>query len=83
MTDEAPEFKEGAHWAHLATFGSGLEADAARTLLEEEEIPVLVKGPQVGIFGGGFQGTVPGGVELLVPSPELERARELIGEPMA
>ena len=57
MIDEAPEFKEGTHWAHLATFGSGLEADAARAVLEEEEILVLVKGPQVGIFGGGFQGT--------------------------
>ena len=66
-------------WASLASFSSGLEADEARAILEAADIPVLVRGPQVGIFGGGFQGTVPGGVELLVPSPELERSRVLLG----
>jgi hypothetical protein len=70
-------------WTHLTSFSSGFEADEARAILEAADIPVLVKGPQVGIFGGGYQGTVPGGVELLVPSPELERARNLLGESTA
>ncbi len=69
-----------AHWELLCTVHSGLEADQVRITLEEEDIPVLMKGMPVGIFGGGFQGTIPGGVEVFVPSPELERARELIGE---
>ena len=69
-----------AGWASLASLSSGLEADEARAILEAADIPVLVRGPQVGIFGGGFQGTVPGGVELLVPSPELERSRALLGQ---
>jgi len=62
----------------LATYSNGFDADLARETLEAEGIPVLVKGPQVGIFGAGFQGTVQGGVELQVPSPELERAQALL-----
>ena len=62
----------------LATFANGLEADLARERLEAEGIPVLVKGPQVGMFGGAFQGTSVGGVIVLVPSPELERAKEVL-----
>lgn len=62
----------------LTTCASGFEADQARVLLEDEGIPVLIKGPQVGIFGAGFQGALQGGVELHVPSPELARARSLL-----
>lgn len=66
-------------WVVLGSFGSGLEADIARQTLEAEEIPVLVRGNQAGIFGGAFQGPVIGGVELLVPERELARARALVG----
>ena len=69
---------ERARWESLATFATGFEADRARALLESEEIPVMVKGPQVGVFGAGFQGVMSGGVELLVPSPEVERARHVL-----
>ena len=69
-----------AHWVLLATFATGFEADRARALLESVDIPVMVKGNQVGIVGGGFQGVVAGGVELLVPSPELDRARRLLAD---
>lgn len=65
------------HFVLLASFATGFEADLARATLEAEEIPVLVKGPQVGIFGSGFQGNVLGGVELHVPASALSRAREL------
>lgn len=65
-------------WASVATFATGFEADLARATLESEGLLVLIRGPQVGLFGAGFQGTVGGGVELLVPSPELERARHLL-----
>lgn len=71
---------QDVRWATLATFATGFEADLARAALEAEGILVMVKGPQVGLFGAGFQGTVGAGVELLVPSPELARARLLLGE---
>ena len=76
MADDAPD---AATWATLTTFGSGLEADLARQTLDAEGIPALVRGDHVGIFGAGFQGTLASGVELLVPAPELDRARELLG----
>ena len=33
-----------------------------------------------GLFGLTFQGFLPGGITLEVPSPELERARDLLDE---
>lgn len=51
-----------------------------RQALEEADIPVLVRGTYSGVFGGAYQGPVPGGVQLLVPSPVLEDARRIIGE---
>jgi hypothetical protein len=69
-----------AEWIKLATFGSGLDADIMRARLEEAEIPVQVRGEQTGAFGPSFQGTVPGGVDIYVPSPELEHARDLLNE---
>jgi hypothetical protein len=64
----------------LANFANGFEADIARERLEAEDIPVLIKGAHVGLFGGGFQGLSVGGVELFVPSPELERAKLLLAD---
>jgi hypothetical protein len=69
-----------AEWVKLATFTSGLDADVARATLEEAEIPVQVRGHHVGIFGPSFQGPVPGGIDVYVPSPELARARELLDD---
>jgi hypothetical protein len=62
----------------LATFASGLEADIARARLEEADIPVQLRGQPTGIVGPSFQGPVPGGVDVYVPSPEVDRARELL-----
>jgi hypothetical protein len=67
-----------AEWIKLATFTSGLEADIARATLEEAEIPVQVRNQQIGVFGPSFQGPMPGGVDVYVPSPELDRARDLL-----
>lgn len=66
-------------WAKLAEYATGIEADMARATLAEAEIPVVVKGEQVGIFGAGFQGAQPGGITLLVPAGALDRAREMLG----
>ena len=69
-----------AQWTKLATFGSGLEADIARARLEEADIPVQLRGQPTGIVGPSFQGSIPGGVDVYVPSPEVERARELLDD---
>jgi hypothetical protein len=68
----------GSDWVKIAAVASGFEADVIRALLEEHDIPVLVRGKQAGMFGGGFQGAVPGGVDILVPQAAASRARELI-----
>jgi hypothetical protein len=66
-------------WARVLKVYTGLDADTARATLELEHIPVLVRGYSVGMFGSAFQGSVPDGVEILVPESELERARDLLG----
>ena len=86
MADEIDELADasdagksnGVHWALLTECATGMEADLLKSDLEAADIPVLIHGQQVGMFGGGFLGTVVGGVEVHVPSPELERAREIM-----
>jgi hypothetical protein len=66
-------------WAVLAKFGSGLEADIAVARLEAEEIPAHARGNDiVGIVGFGFQGPIWRGVDVLVPSELVDRAREIL-----
>lgn len=67
-----------ARWVTLTEVAAGFEADLLREELEAEGIPVLLRGLKAGIYGGGFQGAIIGGVEVQVPSPELERAREIL-----
>ncbi len=69
-----------SEWALLKEYASQLDADLDLATLEAEEIPVMVKGPEVGIFGPGFAGATSRGVEVYVPRDALEAARELIGE---
>jgi hypothetical protein len=65
-------------WALLKTVYTGLEADTIRAVMEEEGIPVLVRGYQVGMWGSGFQGPISEGADVLVPESALDRARELL-----
>ena len=69
-----------AEWMTVTNCATGLEADIARAALEAEGIPVMVRSDSAGIFGLAFQGMVTGGITLQVPSPEIERAREILGE---
>ncbi len=70
-----------AEWIEVATFSTGLEADIAQGILEDADIPVLVRSNAPGIFGLAYQGVVVGGIALQVPTPEFERARELLAAP--
>lgn len=66
-------------WVHLASYGTGLEAEMVRQKLEAAGIPALINSDAPGMFGAGFQGVVPSGVMVSVPDPELTRAKEVIG----
>ncbi len=73
MVDETPQ------WITVASYGAVYEAELAATRLEAAGIPFrLNKGGAVGIFGAAFQGKTPSGVEVLVPSHEVEAARETL-----
>jgi hypothetical protein len=67
-------------WTKLANFGSGLEADLAVEQLRGQNIPAQTRGNDiVGIFGPGFQGATARGVDVLVPSDFLAKARAILG----
>lgn len=78
MSDAHPD--DRAEWITIGTYATGLDADIARELLEGEGIPVLLQSNSAGIFGLSFQGSVAGGIGLQVPSPEVDRARELLSD---
>lgn len=65
-------------WIPIAEFGTTYEAEIAEGILRDAGIPVLVRGPEIGIFGPGFAGPTSRGVTLLVPAEMLDQARELI-----
>lgn len=69
---------ERIDWVLLVEFASGFEADIARAQLEEAQIPVVSKGPEIGIFGPGFSGATSRGARLYVPEPLAEEARSLL-----
>jgi hypothetical protein len=68
-------------WISVATYASALEADIAVARLESAGILAVARGNDiVGLFGPGFGGNTARGVEVLVPSDEIDTARELLNE---
>lgn len=68
-----------AKWVSVIRYSSGFEADLAVNLLESEGISAHARGNDiVGIVGPGFQGSTSGGVDVMVLSPLLARARRVI-----
>ena len=69
------------HWVKLANYPTVFDAERAKAMLASAGIPVLLKNHSGGgAFGPGFQGPVPGGVTVEVPSRELDRAWSLVVE---
>jgi len=68
------------HWEQVAAFAALYEAELARQILEEQDIPVYVRGPEVGIFGPGFSGPSPLGTAVFVPSDRADEAREFLAD---
>jgi len=69
---------EKADWALLGDFGATYEADIIASLLESAGIPVLRQGTETGMFGPGFVGSTPLGVQLFVPRSRLEEAQAVL-----
>ena len=65
-------------WQTLRNYPNRVEAEFDQERLQQAGIPVLLQGPEAGIFGGGFSGASPFGVELSVPDNRVEEARALI-----
>lgn len=66
-----------SQWQLLRSYPSLVEAEFDKERLEEAGIPVLVKGPESGIFGPGFSGPSAFGVDLMVPRERVAAAREI------
>ena len=65
-------------WIKVKEFSTRFEAELARARIESADIPVTIKAHEAGLFGAGFQGVVPSGVELHVPSDRLSEVRALL-----
>ena len=65
-------------WVKLANVASVFDAETMRAALESADILVQIRGDQTGIFGPGYQGMVIGGVDVLVPSDQVDLAQELL-----
>jgi alpha-D-ribose 1-methylphosphonate 5-triphosphate diphosphatase PhnM len=68
-------------WICLTEFASTIEAEFAAARLRDAGLHVMTNSPAAGVFGAGFSGNVLQGVRLLVPSDEIDRAREALDLP--
>ena len=63
----------------LARYSTVFDAERAKATLEGEGIDSVIESNGApGIFGPGFQGSVPGGVAVLVRSTDLDRAWQVV-----
>jgi hypothetical protein len=68
--------REGG-WIVLASFGARWEADLLVHALRAAKVPVLVDGPDPGLFGPGFSGGFSPGVRVKVPAEFADHAEEI------
>ena len=67
-------------WVKAREYATRFEAEVARARLESADIPTTIKAHESGIFGAGFQGVVPSGVELHVPDGRLIDALAILDD---
>jgi hypothetical protein len=65
-------------WVKAKEYSTRFEAEMGRARLESAHIPTTIKAHEAGLFGAGFQGAIPSGVELHVPRGRLNDARDLL-----
>jgi hypothetical protein len=68
-------------WVKLASYPTVFAAERAKATLDSAGIPALLQSHGgSGVFGPGFQGSVPGGVTIQVQEQDLDRAWTLVVE---
>jgi len=68
-------------WVVLKTFSTVHEAEIDAGLLRSAGIPARVDvGDSIGVFGPGYQGSVTGGVRLLVPAAVEAQAHAVVDD---
>jgi len=72
--------KHMASWVKVREYATRFEAEMARARIESAHIPVALTSHEAGIFGPGFQGAVPSGVELLVPANRVRDVVAMLNE---
>lgn len=70
--------RDEIRWVSVASYPARYLAEIPIQTLQGEGIPVLVKGEEPGIWGPAFSGPTSQGIELLVPEPAEEDAREIL-----
>lgn len=66
-------------WVSVGTFPDGYQAELAAATLRSQNIDVMVRGNDVGLFGAGFHGWTARGWEVLVPEAQAELAVDVLG----
>ena len=62
----------------VASFSSRIEAETVAHALDPFDIPFILKGDDVGLFGTGQSLHVPGGVTLWIPESRLKEVARLL-----
>jgi hypothetical protein len=70
--------KTEPHWELLKVVSAVFESEMIVALLKGADIPSMVKGPEVGIWGGGWSGPVAQGISIYVPSDRHHEATQLL-----
>ena len=65
-------------WTPAVEYGAQYQVDLALPILEEAEIPYVVKGQEAGIWGPAFAGPTSRGIRILVPAERADEARDLL-----
>jgi len=65
-------------WVPVASYPARYLAEIPLQTLQAEGIPVMVKGEEPGIWGGGYLGPTSVGIELMVPEPLLDEAAAVL-----
>lgn len=70
--------REEIRWVAVASYAARYLAEIPMQTLQGQGIPVLLKGEEPGIWGPAFSGPTSQGIQLLVPEPAEEDAREIL-----
>jgi hypothetical protein len=77
LSDEEKSHPED-EFVQIARFDTRLEAEAIGHALDQYDIPFLVKGDDIGIFGPGHVMATPQGSSLWVPASRRREVVELL-----